>query len=83
MLRLSVGGDAEGGWMVDIHDGEKNGCYRSEGDTPVAALVAAIKEHDPALLDELRAAIPSPDQPENVESGHTDAGTEEYRATPD
>lgn len=77
MLRLSVGGDAEGGWMVDIHDGEKNGCYRPEGDTPVAALVAAIKEHDPALLDELRAAISSPAAPDETGDGQTESHSED------
>lgn len=57
MLRLSVGGDAEGGWLVDVHDGEKAGAYRPEGDSDAAALVAAIKEHDPALLESLKAML--------------------------
>lgn len=57
MLRLSVGGDAEGGWLVDIHDGEKAGAYRPEGDSDVAALVAAIKEHDSALFETLKARL--------------------------
>lgn len=67
MLRLSVDGDAEGGWLVDIHDGKMNGCYRPEGDTEVAVLVAAIQEHDPDLLTALRNTIPSPDAEEGEE----------------
>ncbi len=55
MLRLSAGGDAEGGWLVDVHDGVKHGVYRPEGVTSdAAALVAALHEHDPELLDTLR-----------------------------
>lgn len=60
MLNISVGGDAAGGYIVDVHDGEKYGVYRPENVTDDgAALVSAIKEHDPQLAVALSKAFGS------------------------
>lgn len=58
MLRLSVGGDAEGGYLVDIHDGTKSGTYNPQdvGDDH-GALASAIHEHDPDLGAALGKAL--------------------------
>lgn len=49
-LRLSVGGDPDGGWLVDIHDGDRNEVYRPEASkTAAEAAVAALIQHDPGL----------------------------------
>lgn len=49
-LRLSVGGDPEGGWLVDIHDGARHETYRPEAATLPEALMTAWREHDPELV---------------------------------
>jgi hypothetical protein len=72
MLKLSVGGDPEGGYLVEVHDGEKFGLYRPEGvTTDVDALIAAMKDHDPELLAKVREAIPSPEAPSETGDGAT------------
>lgn len=50
-LRVTVGGDPEGGWMVDVHDGDRNEIYRPDGShkTPGEAALAALVEHCPDL----------------------------------
>jgi hypothetical protein len=44
-MRITVGGDAETGWLVDIHDGFKQGCYSPPADTPELAAVLALQIH--------------------------------------
>ena len=51
-LRLSVGGDPDGGWLVDIHDGDRNELYRPTGEhigTVTLAALWALYQHDPSL----------------------------------
>lgn len=47
-MRITVGGGAEYGWIVDIHDGTRNGVYRPDASnaTAGAAAIAAVKEHE-------------------------------------
>lgn len=57
MLNISVGGDAEGGHLVNVHDGETNTVQRPEGvQTDVEAFVAAVKSHGGKLWDDMKAA---------------------------
>jgi hypothetical protein len=46
-VNLSVGGDAEGGWLVDIHDGVTNAVHKfgAECKTAKDAAIAAIHAH--------------------------------------
>jgi hypothetical protein len=44
-MRMTVGGDAKTGWLVDIHDGFKQGCYSPAADTPELAAVLALQTH--------------------------------------
>jgi len=44
-MRITVGGDAETGWLVDIHDGFKQGCYSPPADTPELAAVLSLQIH--------------------------------------
>ncbi len=44
-MRINVGGDAETGWLVDIHDGWKQGCYSPSADTPELAAILALQTH--------------------------------------
>jgi hypothetical protein len=54
MLNMSVSGDARGGYMVDVHDGDKHAVYHPEGiETDQEALALALKEHDPDLSGRL------------------------------
>lgn len=48
-LRLTVGGDETGGWLVDIHDGDKNASYSPVATTAVEAARAALNEHAPPV----------------------------------
>jgi hypothetical protein len=58
MLNISVGGDVEGGYLVDVHDGDKHGVYRPDGiKDDQSALAAALKEHDPELQARLAKAM--------------------------
>ena len=47
-LRLSVGGDPDGGWLVDLHDGDKNMLFRpgSSCKTAAHAAMAALVEYE-------------------------------------
>lgn len=47
MLRISIGGDAEGGWVADIHDGGINTVHRPTGENQLAALMMALAERWP------------------------------------
>ena len=50
MFRLTVDGDATGGWMVDVHDGKTNATYSPVGpQTEVEAALAALGTHFPEL----------------------------------
>lgn len=45
-IRTTVGGDAKGGFLVDLHDGLHNPTYRPEGvKTPDDAVKAALADH--------------------------------------
>lgn len=46
--KTKVSGDAVGGWIVEIHDGDRYGTYSPEAADAEAALAAAWKLHDPA-----------------------------------
>lgn len=82
MLNITVGGDAEGGYMVDIHDGARSGTYSPAGvDTDVDALVEALKLHDPELLAKLREATPSPEPSGDVHDGVTASRDDDHSNT--
>jgi hypothetical protein len=58
MLNISVGGDAAGGFLVDVHDGDKRGVYRPANvEDDHGAFASAVREHDPALCEKLLAAM--------------------------
>lgn len=44
-MRVTVGGDPEGGWLVDIHDGTEWGVYHPEAADAETAKAAALKAH--------------------------------------
>ena len=46
-MNLEVGGDPEGGWLVNIHDGAVNAVHKlgAECATPFEAAMAALKAH--------------------------------------
>lgn len=48
-LHVTAGGDAEGGWMVDIHDGQNSAVYSTEGGTLETAIKAALSDHAKAF----------------------------------
>ena len=56
-LRISVSGDPDGGWLVDVHDGDVNEVYRPDDTHKTAAMAAmfALTEHCPELENDLRA----------------------------
>lgn len=56
--RVSVSGDAESGWIVDVHDGDKQGTYTPTGKTVAAVIAAAMKEH---AADEEPEHVEKPD----------------------
>lgn len=63
-FRLTVDGDAEGGWMVDIHDGTTNAVYRPEGpENDREAAMAALAMHFP----ETKEPAPPPEAAPQVE----------------
>lgn len=57
MLNISVGGDPEGGYLVDVHDGDKRGVYRPQAGDDHAAFASAVKEHDPGLAAAIAKAM--------------------------
>lgn len=57
MLNISVGGDAAGGYLVDVHDGTKSGVYRPDAADDHEAFAAALKEHDPELAGKISAVM--------------------------
>lgn len=49
-LRVTVGGDAAGGFLVDIHDGENSTVYNPQGvGNTNEAVAAALKDHGSAF----------------------------------
>lgn len=44
-IRVDATGDAVGGWIVDVHDGERNEVYRPEAATKEEAAEAALNAH--------------------------------------
>ena len=54
-LRIIAGGDAEHGWLVDLHDGVTAAVYRPEAPNAFDAAKAAIDAHVAAI-----AAIATP-----------------------
>lgn len=44
--RIEIGGDPEGGWLIDIHDGVNHAVYRPNGKKDTEAVAAAVKEHN-------------------------------------
>jgi hypothetical protein len=48
-LRIHVTGDPDGGWIVDLHDGDKQGTYRPTAGTVQEAAIDAINEHFPQI----------------------------------
>lgn len=57
MLNISVGGDPAGGYLVDVHDGDKRGTYTPQATNDHGAFIAAIKEHGSDLLAKFRSVI--------------------------
>jgi len=43
--RITVDGDAKGGWIIDIHDGRNTATYSPEADSAEEAKAAAVKAH--------------------------------------
>ena len=62
-LRREVSGDAEGGWIVDLHDGDNSGTYQPEAATADEALAKAEAAHVAKFGGELPAAATN-DNPE-------------------
>ena len=48
-LRIIAGGDAEHGWLVDLHDGVTAAVYRPEAANAFDAAKAAIDAHVAAI----------------------------------
>lgn len=48
-LRVSVSGDPDGGWIVDVHDGDRHGVYHPRGVDLIQAMMAGLREHDGGL----------------------------------
>lgn len=80
-LRISVSGDPDGGWLVDVHDGDVNEVYRPDDTHKTAAMAAmfALTQHCPELegdfmaRDEaMRPADPVTDAPAAWEPPSTD-----------
>ena len=42
---VTVTGDAENGWIVDVHDGDKHGVYYPKGKDAAEVEEAALKAH--------------------------------------
>lgn len=64
---VSVSGDAEGGWIVDVHDGDKHGVYSPKGKTIEEVKEAALKEHGYKKPTGKRVSASESDQPEKPE----------------
>jgi hypothetical protein len=69
--RISVGGDSEGGWLVDIHDGTNAAVYSPEGADAEAAKSAAVSAHKEAFYPQPKTEMDAqhPIEP----AGDTDA----------
>lgn len=50
-LRVTVGGDPVGGFMVDVHDGQSNLVYCYDGGTQNDAVTKALAAHAKAAPD--------------------------------
>lgn len=61
-LRISVGGDAEGGWLVDIHDGETNSVHRPSGATAIEAARYALDDYQSGREPDGEAHVSQADQ---------------------
>lgn len=48
-IRVIPGGDPEGGWLIDVHDGENSAVYNPTGATMDAAVAAALADHRKAF----------------------------------
>jgi hypothetical protein len=58
MLNISVGGDAAGGYLVDVHDGDRHGVYRpADVANDHEAFASAIQQHDPELANALSKVL--------------------------
>jgi hypothetical protein len=72
--RITAGGDVDGGWLVDIHDGDRHGVYRPEAETAEEAREKALAEHNgvaqPQLGQNTGATIT--DQPKQTPANDTD-----------
>lgn len=87
-MRVSVGGDPKGGWLVDIHDGENHSCQSPEGANGRAAAEAAVQAHckafevkDAPSLDDCDLTVP-PEPEDAAGAGQsTDATIGEAQTT--
>ena len=43
--RISVNGDPEAGWIVDVHDGDRHGTYSPDGKNATEVIAKALKMH--------------------------------------
>lgn len=46
-IRITCDGDAESGWSVEIHDGDKAVTYSPSAPTGLEAILGAMQEHWP------------------------------------
>lgn len=88
MLRLIVDGDAAGGWIVDLHDGDTSQVYHPPASCKTAphAAMAALVEHDgglaaPAGITEQHAA--DLEELADVKKTLADAEAEVMKSTPE
>ena len=47
MLKVYVDGDPKGGYIVDVHDGDRFGTYHPDAKNDLQALSMALDEHFP------------------------------------
>lgn len=48
-MRISVGGDAEGGWLIDVHDGVNHAVYSPSAKNAEEAEKLALDAHKEAF----------------------------------
>lgn len=48
---VTVSGDADGGWIVEVHDGDRHEVYTSDAKTEDAARNHAMRQFNKAVKD--------------------------------
>lgn len=73
-IRITVGGDPVGGWLVDIHDGERNAAYSPEAQTAKEAHEKAWAAHAAAHgVTVQMPPYPEPEAPDEAAEQQTNA----------